>query len=100
MQARWPWTGSEGGAEIFELARDATLRVRPGRHGVTLRAERGTLHVTQAGDPDDHVLGPGEALWFPRGGAVVAWAYVPARLVVARVPAERPLRIAAGAAAA
>jgi hypothetical protein len=96
----WTWAWGEDGSGTFELARDATLRVRPGRRGVMLRAERGSVHVTQAGDPVDHVLGPGEAAWFPRGGLVVACAFEPARLVVEAARAERPRRLAAGAAAA
>jgi hypothetical protein len=94
----WPWTGNEDGT--FALAADATLRVRPGRHGVTLRAERGTVHVTQAGDREDHVLLPGQAVWLPRGGLVVACAFEPARLVVEAARAERPRGMAVRAAAA
>lgn len=98
MQARSMWTLGEAGT--FELARDATLGVAPGRHGVTLRALAGTVHVTQAGDPEDHVLQPGEALWLPRGGRVVAWALTPARVDVVQVRQERAHRIAPEHAAA
>jgi hypothetical protein len=66
----------------WELAKDATLRLPRGRNGVVVRAERGEVVVTQAGDPDDHVVACGEALWLPRGGLAVAWALSPARLVV------------------
>jgi len=66
----------------WDLARDATLRIRPGRRGVALRADRGCVLVTQPGDPEDHVLEAGEEVRLPRGGLVVAWALEAARLVV------------------
>lgn len=82
MWTSWLWNrnGSEAGTR--ELAANATLRVEPGRYGVVLRAERGLVMVTQAGDPEDHVLAPGEVLRLPRGGLVVALALTLARLAV------------------
>jgi hypothetical protein len=65
-----------------ELAANTTLRVEPGRLGVVLRAERGILMVTQAGDREDHVLTSGEMVRLPGGGLVVALALAPARLSV------------------
>lgn len=100
MASTGGWTRSGEAGGTFELARDATLRVRPGRHGLTLRARRGTVLVTQAGDPDDHVLAPGDALWLPHGGAVVIWALTPARVTAEVVRAERAHRLAPEAAAA
>jgi hypothetical protein len=67
--------------QAFELPRDATLRL--GRGGIVVRADRGTVLVTQAGDLDDHVLEPGDELHVPRGGLVVAWALSAAALRVA-----------------
>lgn len=94
------WSRTDEQAGTFELGRDTTLRVRPGRRGVTVRAERGTLLVTQEGDREDHVLEPGEVSWFPRGGLVVALALSDARVVVAPAVREAPRPLAPRAAAA
>lgn len=75
----------------WELPADATVRVHPGRDGVVLRAETGLLHVTQGGDPEDHVLAPGDELTLPRGGLVVALALEASRLAVRAAPRPRPL---------
>ena len=87
----------------LELQADATARVQPGRHGVTLRALCGTILVTQSGDLEDHVLERGMEHRFRGPGLVVAWALQPSRLGVAYAPAGRaasasaPLAPAAGA---
>jgi hypothetical protein len=81
------------GTGSFELALDRTRRVWPGRGGVILRAERGVLHVTQAGDPEDHVLEAGAELRLPSRGLVVVHALAAGRLEVREAPAP----VAAGA---
>jgi Protein of unknown function (DUF2917) len=81
------WQRNHRGTGTWELPLDATLRVHPGRHGVVLRADRGLVLVTQAGDPEDHVLAPGQELRLPRAGLVAAWALAAARLVVSDAPA-------------
>lgn len=91
MWARWLRNRNGGWQGTRELAANATLRVEPGRYGVVLRAERGLAMVTQAGDPEDHVLVPGEVLRLPRGGLVVAQALTPARLAVERALAPGAL---------
>lgn len=74
-----PWWGLGGGSAaastpLWRIARDATLRVKPGRGGLELRCEAGTLVVTRAGDPEDHVLEAGDRIRVvPRDQAVV-WA--------------------------
>lgn len=68
----------------FELARDATLRLRTSGDALRLRTETGALLVTREGDPDDHVLSPGTELRVAGPGLVVAWALDAARLVVSR----------------
>ncbi len=85
------WMASRTGSDIgvWELARDATVRLPRGRNGIVARVERGTLLVTQAGDPEDHVLGPGDELRLPRGGLAVAWALTPSVLAVRDPLAER-----------
>ena len=91
LYASWKWTRSGDLRGTWDLAKDATLRVRPGPTGAVIRAEAGLVLVTQTGDPVDHVLAQGEAAGFAPGGLVVAWALEPARLSVADGTAiERP----------
>jgi hypothetical protein len=67
--------------ETFDLEVDQTLRLPRGL-AVIIRVERGTVLVTQEGDPEDHVLeGRGE-LVVPAGGLAVAWAFTHARVAV------------------
>jgi len=60
--------------KALRLERDATLALRPGARGLALRGLAGTLLVTQEGDPQDHVLGPGDGRRFAGRGRVVVWA--------------------------
>ena len=96
-------TTMRGDDGTLELEADATVRVRPGRRGVSLTALCGTILVTQAGDVEDHVLERGMEHRFRGPGLVVAWALQPSRLGVAYAPAGRaasasaPLAPAAGA---
>ena len=96
----WPRNLTDRGAASWDLPRDSTLRVHPGRNGVVLRADAGLLHVTQSGDLEDHVLEPGEELRLPRGGLVVAFALAPSRLVVRDAPRQRYVTAARPATAA
>lgn len=57
----------------MRLAENGTLALRPGR-GLAVTCRSGTLVVTQTGDPEDHVLRPGEAFLAARRGLVVVWA--------------------------
>ncbi len=68
----------------WALCADGTLRIRPGRNGVALRCDAGTLVVTQEGDLFDHVLGPRDELTTLGRGLVVAWALSDAALTVVR----------------
>ncbi len=85
----WTWAswmaprGANGATRAWELDKDQTVRLTPGRGGVVLRAERGCLLVTQEGDPEDHVLGPGDELRMSGRGLAVAWALSPSSLAVA-----------------
>ena len=81
-----------GSAEAWEAREDETRRLMPGRSGLTVRVEEGLVLVTQAGDPEDHVLGPGEELRLAGAGLAVAWAFRPSRVLVVR----DPVAIAAG----
>ncbi len=56
------------------ISKNGTLPFRPAGRRLALLCDAGTLVVTQAGDPLDHVLRPGESfLSAPRGLGVV-WA--------------------------
>jgi hypothetical protein len=100
MHGTWTWKRNDHRTGSWDLALDATLRVRPGRHGVTLRAQCGLVLVTQEGDREDHVLAPGEELRLPPGGLVAAWALAASRLVVGDAPAPHARRVEPGAALA
>jgi hypothetical protein len=81
--------------ETISLARDATLR--PGRSVV--HVDRGTAIVTQAGDPEDHVLSAGTE-YRPAGrGLVVVWALEDAVVTLAPVGARVPVAAPAACAA-
>jgi hypothetical protein len=67
-----------GGTWVLE--ENATLRL-PGDAAV-VRVERGTVLVTQEGDPDDHVLEPGDELELSCAGRAVAWAFTDAALSI------------------
>jgi hypothetical protein len=69
------------GAREFELGRDGTLALRPGRGGLVLACESGEFVVTQEGDPDDHVVEQGGRFRTRSRGLVVAWALCPGVLV-------------------
>jgi hypothetical protein len=81
-------------ARPVALRAGETLRLEPRRARLTLRSDRGTLVVTQTGDPVDHVLAPGQRFSAHRAGRVVVWALSDAALTVERrrwrspVPAE------------
>jgi hypothetical protein len=68
------------GGETFELAADETMRLPRGRFVV--RADRGTVLVTQEGDLEDHVLEAGDELVLARQGLAVAWAFTDAAVTV------------------
>lgn len=70
--------------ELWSASRDETRRLPPGRDGVTIRVEAGLVLVTQAGDLEDHVLGPGEEVRLGGRGLGVAWALEPSRALIVR----------------
>ncbi len=79
-RARSWWSGE--GAAARALATDETVRLSPGRSGLTLRVAGGRVLVTQSGDPEDHVLARGQTLRLAGRGRVVAWALEPSVLLV------------------
>jgi hypothetical protein len=98
MTSKWMMSLTGNGAKVWELAKDATVRLPHWRKGLVARVERGTLVVTQAGDPEDHVLAAGDEVRLPPGGLAVAWALTPSLLTVcdgARAEASLPCQAAA-----
>ncbi|GEJ58681.1 DUF2917 domain-containing protein [Anaeromyxobacter diazotrophicus] len=77
-------TRAEGSRGLQELPRDATVALRPGPRGLRLRCHRGTLMVTQEGDPLDHVLEQGEVVELGRRGLVAVWALSDAAMTAER----------------
>jgi hypothetical protein len=73
--------------ETHRLDRDATLKLQPRRGHVIVAAEAGTCLVTQEGDPADHVVAPGESFTSRTKGAIAVWAFTPATIAIARLPA-------------
>jgi hypothetical protein len=67
---------------MWQLGRDETIRLPLGRRPLVARLERGSVIVTQTGDPEDHVLGAGEEVRLARHGLTVAWALEPSVLVL------------------
>jgi len=69
-------------AAAWPLHDNATMRLRPGAAGFVVRVDRGSVLVTQEGDPQDHVLGPGDAFRAAGKKAVVLWALSSAGVAV------------------
>jgi len=80
---------AEASRGSWTLADNQTLRLHPGRDGLLVRCEAGTVLVTFRGDPDDHVLTAGEELSLVGRGLVVVWALSDAS--VTAQPARSPL---------
>ena len=72
----------------WDLAENQAFRLIPGRDGVVIRVNSGCLVITQEGDPQDHVLLPGEDLRMSGIDAVVVWAMSPSSFVVTDAVAE------------
>lgn len=71
--------------ETWVLRENATLRL-PDGDGAVVRVERGIVLVTQEGDPEDHVLEPGDELVVSCLGRAVAWAFTDAAVSVRAAP--------------
>lgn len=54
-----------------------------------LRVDAGPLWLTRFGDPDDHILGPGEQIALRRGDRIVAGAWLPDRPIAWRYDGAR-----------
>jgi hypothetical protein len=77
---RWLGRGEFHEARELELLRDAAWSAEVGRMGLEVRCARGVLLVTVEGDPEDHLLSPGEAFATSRRGRLAVWALTAARL--------------------
>ncbi len=97
MFGTWTWNRGPGWTRSWDLPKDATFHLRPGRDGVLLRVDHGLLLVTQEGDLDDHVVEGGAELRLPAGGMVAAWALEAARVVAYPGAAEAPVPVPRGA---
>lgn len=86
---------------LIDLNEQETWSAPVGKDGVDIRVASGSVWVTQATDPEDHVLEAPGALESRRPGKVVVFALTPARFEVVRpwpgarraTPALRPLRV-------
>lgn len=86
---------------VITLSEAETWSTPVGRDGVDLRVTSGSVWVTQATDPEDHVLDAPGALESRRAGKIVVFALTPARFEVVRpwpaerrtAPALQPLRV-------
>jgi hypothetical protein len=80
-----------GTGEAWDLPADATVRLPRRRSGTVVCAVRGTVVVTQAEDPEDHVLEAGDEITLRGRGLAVAWALTEAAISVRRVtPRQGP----------
>ena len=50
--------------------------------GTRVSARQGTVWVTEEGDRDDHIVGPGESLVITRGGRTLVQALQPATVAL------------------
>jgi hypothetical protein len=66
----------------LRLRRKELVRARTHWRSVTLTCLEGLVWVTQAGDPEDHMLGKGQALTVARRGRVLVEAMRDARVQV------------------
>ncbi len=73
---------------------DHAGRPWPVRADGWLRVEAGPLWLTRLGDPDDHVLMPGERLALRRGDRIVTGAWLPDRPIAWRYDSVRAGRAA------
>jgi hypothetical protein len=63
------------------------LRLRDAR-GARVQCLRGALWVTQHRDPEDHFIGPGDALTLDRPGLALIHAIAPAEIVLSETTQE------------
>jgi hypothetical protein len=75
---------------MLELAESQAWSAVVGGAGLVVRVRSGAVWLTREGDPEDHLLGAGQALETRRRGRLAVLALAPARLELAE-PASSPL---------
>jgi DUF2917 family protein len=95
--ARWlsAWwsarrASAPAGCGSWAVEDNRTLRLWPGRDGLLVGCDTGSVLVTLQGDPEDHVLEVGQELHVCGRGLVVVWALSNASVTVR--PAHSLLR--------
>ena len=86
---------------LITLNEQETWAAPVGKDGVDIRVASGSVWVTQATDPEDHILDAQGAMESRRPGRIVVLALSPARFEVVRpwpaarrtAPALRPIRV-------
>jgi hypothetical protein len=73
--------GADAGA-VRSLSANTAFSLRPARRGTEIAVLHGLVLVTQAGDPADYVLGPGDVLRLRGSGRIAAMALREARVRV------------------
>jgi hypothetical protein len=68
---------------MIELSGGQAWSTVVGRAGVLVRVRTGQAWITRQGDPEDHLLGPGQAFESGRRGRLAILALGPARLEIA-----------------
>jgi hypothetical protein len=58
-------------SEFIKLGCRQIFRITSPKKGVHIQAEKGTLYITLPGDPDDHILQPGESIEFGSRGLIL-----------------------------
>ena len=94
-----PVVGLVGHGEVLLLADREVWTAQVGSAGLVVACEAGSVWVTQEGDPEDHVLAPGDRLHLVRRGLVAVQALRTSQVRVARCgrAVEQPaLRAASG----
>jgi len=77
---------------ILDLSRCQAWSAVVGRAGILVRVGSGQVWITREGDPEDHILGEGQALESGRRGRLAVLALSPARLEIAEPASPRPVR--------
>ena len=79
---------------LLQLATGQVLSLDDAR-GARIRARIGTVWVTEEGDIDDHIVGPGDARVIAHEGRTVVQALAPSWISIDGYPANDPTQTAA-----
>jgi len=73
-------TDAIGDSRVIKLAQGEAMTLRRPRRGSWLVSERGTIWITEPGDPTDYLLREGEGRWVASRRGIVVSAIGPAEL--------------------